>query len=531
MKKLNILIVDDEPRTRTLLRECIDWQSYGLNIQNEASGAFEAMDIIRDNTPDIMFVDINMPFMNGLELSKRVLTSYPFIKIVILTGYGEFSYAKESVSLGVFEFLEKPIQPEIIKSTANKLYTAITEERTFRAEYSTFKKQIIEQKNLYREKFLNGLLSNTPDNILRSQFESVDLILTNSHFQVAVIEIAENINVPPEEMFLKKIGIQTQTDEYFTNMEGLYIFRDNMERTTILSNNIDINLPTKLEPLLNSLKQTLDITLVIGIGNEYRTDEGIKNSYTEACKSLSYCAIIGWDTVIWYGEIENSSSELWPGISENADSLIFAIKSGMNDKSYQIINDIFNISPPKNRDVLSVIRGISAGVMAIFLQIMAETDITDESIFLEDEHPFQMIFSYTTLDELKKYLLNINRRIHSSLNSKSLNKKQDLINQIQDYMSQNLTELELSQGSVAEKFTMNPSYLSRFFKKKTGQTFVEYLTELRINKSKLYLKSSNLKAYEIANKIGIQDPQYFSVLFKKNTGFSISEYRKNIKNM
>ena len=109
-ERLKVLIVDDEPIARKFLRVCIDWEAAGFTISAEAGGGAEALDLMEVDTPDIVFADIQMPFMDGLTFSRIVAKQYPQVKIVILTAHQNFTYAKESVGIGVQDFLLKTLR-------------------------------------------------------------------------------------------------------------------------------------------------------------------------------------------------------------------------------------------------------------------------------------------------------------------------------------------------------------------------------------------------------------------------------------
>lgn len=126
---LKVMIVDDEEIAREFLRICIDWNQVGMNIICEASGGSEAIDMIEKYNPDIIFTDIHMQFMDGLELSKIVSDMYPHIRIVILTAYKEFDYARKGIEIGVSDFLLKPINKVEVLKIALSIKEEIEEEK------------------------------------------------------------------------------------------------------------------------------------------------------------------------------------------------------------------------------------------------------------------------------------------------------------------------------------------------------------------------------------------------------------------
>jgi two-component system response regulator YesN len=155
---LRVLIVDDEYMVRGLLKRCIDWNEIGMEIIGEASGAQEALELTDKLSPDIIFTDICMPYIDGIELSRLVFEKYPNIKIVILTGYEEFEYAKKSLKLGIADFLLKPINDDEIRKSALDMKEKIEAERSHSNEYNRLKTLLEENRPYLKEKFLNEFI-------------------------------------------------------------------------------------------------------------------------------------------------------------------------------------------------------------------------------------------------------------------------------------------------------------------------------------------------------------------------------------
>lgn len=154
MEKLKVLIVDDEYLIRNLLRMRIDWEKQGLTIIGEASNAHEALDMVDEQRPDIIFTDIYMPSINGIEFSREVLAKYPDIKIVIVTGHDEFEYAHQSIKMGISDFILKPIRASDLLNVIDKLKNKIFEERTRDKELERLKEDLERNFPYLREKYL-----------------------------------------------------------------------------------------------------------------------------------------------------------------------------------------------------------------------------------------------------------------------------------------------------------------------------------------------------------------------------------------
>ncbi len=199
---LKVLIVDDEHLVRNLLRNCINWNEIGYEVVGEASNAHEALDLVEQLRPDVIFTDIYMPFMDGLEFGKIVFEKYPTIKIIVLTGYEEFEYAKKSVKIGIADFLLKPINDDEIRKVALNIKSKIESERNQRNEYDRIKNQLEENLPYLKEKLLNSIIQNTYDaNNINQQLDYFNIKISPDHVQIAVIEVSfpDNTDNPGEE--------------------------------------------------------------------------------------------------------------------------------------------------------------------------------------------------------------------------------------------------------------------------------------------------------------------------------------------
>lgn len=216
---LKVLIVDDEHLVRNLLKKCIDWNEIGYEIVGEASNAHEALDLVDALRPDLIFTDIYMPFMDGLEFGKLVFEKYSNIKIVVLTGYEEFEYAKKSIKIGIADFLLKPINDDEIRRVALTMKEKIEAERNHRAEYDRMKKQLEENLPYLREKLLNKLIQNGMEDVdIHQELEYFHISLNPTFVQVAVIEATlsdVSSNSGEEERIVLNMQCQELVSKYF----------------------------------------------------------------------------------------------------------------------------------------------------------------------------------------------------------------------------------------------------------------------------------------------------------------------------
>ncbi|AGF58622.1 two-component system response regulator YesN [Clostridium saccharoperbutylacetonicum] len=526
---IRILIVDDEENTRNLIRRCIDWDEIGIEIAGEASSGQEALDMLEKINIDIVITDIRMQFMDGLEFSKRTIKRFPYIKIIVLTAYEEFEYAQEGIKIGISDFLLKPIKRAKLKESVSSLKSKIETERMSRAEYIKLKERLSENFLYLKEKFLNDLIQrsysseNIIDKILYFSVESI-----TKYIQVALIGISHIDNEEfksEEDSVLLDLACAEIVKKYFQDYEDVHVIIDNSRKIVILNSNPKIDIIFSCEKIKELLINRLNCYVSVGIGNAYKDLKNIKKSYREAFEALNYKVVYGKNQVICFNDISIDNHGL-DVKNEETNELGFYIKAGIDEKSRAIIDKIFkDIDTTKNYNIGQV-RVLSINIVTMVFNSITELGLDYEQMLENKDFPYNSILKIDKITEMREYLiwfiLNATKFIKGA-RAKKVNK---VFVEIAEYIKKNISDPELSLSSIANKFYLNPSYLSRVFKQEIGYSFIEYLTKIRIEKAIELLKETDLRNYEVCEKIGVPDPNYFGKCFKKYTGISVSDFKK-----
>jgi two-component system response regulator YesN len=537
MGKLKVLIVDDEHLIRNLLRMRIDWEAQGMEIVGEAANAGEAMALVEQLHPDIIFTDIYMPKVDGIEFSEQVLASYPQIKIVIVTGHDEFEYARRSIKIGVFDFILKPIRPAELVQITSKLREKIQKERLHKHKIEQLQEVMERNQNFLKEQFLTHWLRGalTEQEIVDKAIHfGLPLCGEATSVQIALIEPASTLLIPQEDnqkekqekQLSKLIATCKHEVERFYDLGGasdrncqLIIMIDPSDRLVLISCNKEINLVKDCERIGQLLSKSHHHVMNIGVGSKYIKSTDAYLSYQEAARALHYHAFIGENHVICFEDIADKMDTSYQSDSKMLDQLQFHISIGASEQAVEQLNAIFDISFSS----ITQFRMAAIDVIMECQRAAIEQQLDSEVAF--DKQILASILSANQLSELltalKSYVTDVANTIYAKLQPPEDN----LIYQVKTYLEQHLSDPDLSLASTAAHFYISSGHLGRLMKKETGQTFVEYLTQIRMKKAELLLKQTDLKGYEIGEQVGIPDPHYFSVLFKKSIGRSMNEYR------
>jgi two-component system response regulator YesN len=531
---LRVLVVDDEHMVRGLLKRCIDWKEIGMEIVGEASCSQEALELVERLNPDIIYTDICMPYMDGIEFSRLVFEMHPEIKIIILTGYEEFEYAKRSIKLGIADFLLKPVNDEEIRKSALLIKEKIQSERFHSDEYNTLKRMLEENRPYLKEKFLNEFIQGEmPAWEISEKQAYFNLDFESGLFQVAFLEMEQpgaGIGQGTEQKLLLRMQCMDAAKQYFRDDARIMLFFDNTQRIVVLSTDADIDFTECCEILRIMLVNKFKCILSIGIGNRFSGRENIRQACGEAFYALSYSAVLGKNQVISYNAVGLSQKKKISMKGTMFNEFEFYLKAGLSQKAAELFGCACDDVSPDGGNAVEDLWVLASNVLSEILSVMNETGLKLGDVFEDGHEPFQNIFRIHSLPEMKEYMASVICRTGSLLEKLKSRKVNKIISEVKEHISANLSDPELSLSSTASRVYLNPSYLSRIFKQETGQTFIEYLTKARMELAIGLLAQTDLKAYEIAERIGMQDPHYFSFSFKKYTGISINEYRRSSGN-
>ncbi|QGQ97718.1 response regulator [Paenibacillus psychroresistens] len=528
---IKVLIVDDEVLIRNLLKMRISWDKLGLELVGEASNAHEALDLVEKLSPDIIFTDICMTIMDGIEFSKIVMENHPQIKIVVLTGHNEFDYVKRSIRIGISDFLLKPINKDEISRVALSLKEKIESERTNKNDYNKLKLQMEENLPYLRERCLNELLQsefNFEDFASKLSYYKIELDLKSTCFQIVLVEVniaVRGIN-EEEEKVLLNLQCMELIREVFKSESLIQVFFDNSHKIVILNNDESIDITDCCEIIKTRIINRFGCSICVGIGNRVEVIKSIKASYNEAKDALNYKVVAGKNQVIHYNDITFIYDNKIRLDYNHSEKLAFFMKAGLKEKARELIEELFSEFSYAQDNTLDRLRLVAFDALSTCLHVMAELNMNVLDIWKDRAEPYDFISKIDNLPEVKEYFNNLILKIITKVNSANSKKANKIILQIQDYVRDNLKSHELSLTEIAKKFFLNPSHLSRLFKQETNQTYIEYLTKKRIERAITLLQETDMRVYQIGEEVGITDPHYFSIIFKKFTGLSVNEYKK-----
>lgn len=490
---LKAAVFDDEFIVTEGLKKMINWSSYGIELVGTAQSGTAGLMLFREHKPNIIFTDIRMPGMDGLELIEKILSEAPETQCIVFSGFSEFEYARRAIHLGVVDYLEKPITIPMIDEAIKKILDKIGKQEALSS--------------------LKEKLESSRDELL--QKATLDLIQVGSEvlpkWKVLFGEESDQIKAVTT--------IATSTKEIPLKKDLSYrivSIRNGMEYIHVvfhMKNNVD-----ELWDQLIFLSE--DISFHIGSGKTYFSLNDISKSCKEALDALRYGRFLeknGWTRFEDVGSNTNLTGEAL----ERADEIIFYIRTGNKQGLLKQV-ELFIGELEAEKLTREIAEREILKLVYLSMEVAKETggDIYE---FKQNYLPHIEILEKKTKEDMLTWLrLQMEMIMNWTLNVRDTTKHASVEKAI-FYMKQNLNR-DLTLQEVAEDVGMNATYFSVLFKEEMDVSYIKYLTELRIERAKVLLKEGN-KVSVVSEKVGYLSYRYFSDVFKKYTGLKPSEYK------
>lgn len=534
IRKIKVFLVEDEVIIRSGVKKSINWEQEGYEFVGEASDGELAYPMILKEKPDILITDIRMPFMDGLELSRLVKKELPDIKILILSGYDEFEYAKKAIKIGVTEYLLKPISAakltEVLNAVAETIRQENEEKNLLETYFAEMRENTERDKMRLFEKLLMGDLS--MGEILEAG-ERFGMNLGASCYKIVLFKILANLenHVYAEQM----VDACSSVEQAASMMEGVYVFQRGVEGWAfLLTAQDEKSMEESAKILYQNLKQAMknytQLEYFGGIGSTVPRIRSLKQSFREADRAFAARFVEEANQIISQKEFEKSQMEeglKMQGVVQIGKSREMLQKFLSNGPREEVkaFSDAY-ISRIEEENIRStMVRQYVVIDVCIVILSFCERISSANRLQEEAEELQKMMQKIHSLSEIKKYVVRLLNEAIELRDAESGRRYSDLIAAAKKEIENHYMTEEISLNTVAISVGMSPSYFSSIFSKEAGKTFVEYLTEVRIEKAKEFLMCSSMKTSEIGYEVGYKDPHYFSYIFKKVQGCSPKEYR------
>ena len=530
MDNIKVFICEDESIVREGLRDMIPWEKYGFEFVGDAPDGEMALPMIRNLKPDVLITDITMPFMDGLSLCKIVMSEFPDIKIIIISGYSDFEYARQAISIGVERYLLKPITRADMIAAIEEIKQKISEaseQQNYISKYEQeFKKFERFSHRAFFEKLVEGSMSVQE---IYEQANELHLNLSANGYNLVIFTIRD----------AKQSGY---ADDAANVMESLFghfmqypdyiIFRCNLLSYAVLIKGDLESLPKLTDRCVDMIRQhceeaQADLEWYSAVGAPTERLSGMSKCYADANRAFSYRHLLPDEHIFTSELVKNkyhapSADDLDHIDATKLDPMIIRnfVRTGILAEAESFADEY--IANLKCMEDSVLIRDYLLVSIRVNIELaLREEGIEDPGIDLS----LRSVDMEIETAEFRNDLIEILNKAITIRDAEAMKRSSDIIDSAMRYIDNHYKDEDISLDSVAIASNISANYLSAMFSQKVGLSFVEYVTKKRMEKAKQLLRKTDKRSGEIAGEIGYKDPRYFSFVFKKKTGCTPSQYR------
>lgn len=527
---LKIFLVEDEFVVREGIKNNIDWEGHGYEFCGEAGDGELAFPMIQKLKPDIVITDIRMPFMDGLSLSRLIKKEFPWMEIIVLTGYEKFEYAKEGIKIGIAQYLSKPINGEELLKEVDLLAVKIEEKRKEREMQEKYRREMEENLLNERKEFFHYLVTATktvPE--LLEIAGGLEIDISSLWYNIVLFKV-QSLDQTQEEYSRGVIEIEQELKK-LDNGDHLLVFDRNLEGKAFLFKADSKEALLEVQDTCMGYIQKIlaghdKVRYFGGVGMPVNRLRELPSSFESASHAFAHRYLVKESRILNCTELEGA------GYLEKEDFNISSVNTKQIDRSR--IREFLRFGDDSeavyfveeylgdNAMKSSLLRQyIAMDVYFCVVEFLDGLELSKEELGDFDVTPDIL----QSEDNTVAYIISIIKKALLLRERKANNRYGDVVCEIKEYIEKNYSDDELSLNLLASHVNFSPNHLSTVFSQQTGSTFSRYLTDFRMNKAKELLRCTNKKASVISMEVGYKDPHYFSYLFKKTQGVTPTQYR------
>ena len=540
---LKIFLAEDEVIVRETIKRMIPWEDLGFELVGEAADGEMALPLLLRQKPDLLITDIKMPFMDGLTLAKVAKKEIPGLKVVILSGYDDFNYAKQAINIGVEDYLLKPITKNALIERLTEIRSRYEHEKTQKEYYEKFHREMqAYEKNSSRD-FFEALVSGSMDMMeiyRRSEKLGLDIVAEAYNVLIFTMNCEEDFSGQREGYSEWEAESLELLEEFFSENTSAMLFRCNIFSYGVLIKGQKETIEENTRSCVSEIQRIFDRKeqkrqWFVAAGEPVERLSQIQKSYYSASRAFSQRYLYD-ENILYYDEmasmekknVTEDDSTYLQKVDVNALNpaiLQKFLSNGLLEETENFVKDYFYAIGQEPLESLVFRNYVTLNVRFSVMSFLKE--IGCDTRTLEQEDPEDVLSeSSKSLENAIAYAGKIISQAIALRDQNSGNKNRSILKTAVDFIDSHYMEEDMSLNKAANAANVSANHFSALFSQNMGQTFIEYLTNLRMNKAKEYLRCTSMRSSEIAGEIGYKDAHYFSYLFKKTQGMTPSDYRK-----
>ena len=542
---LKIFLAEDEVVVRETIKRMIPWEELGFELVGEAADGEMALPLLIRQQPDLLITDIKMPFMDGLTLARLAKKEIPGLKVVILSGYDDFNYAKRAIGIGVEDCLLKPITKNALIERLSEIRSRYEHEKTQKEYYEKFQREMqAYEKNSSRD-FFEALVDGSMDMMevyKRAEKLGLDIVAEAYNVLIFTMNCDEDFSGQRDEYSSWEAESLELLENFFAGHSSAMLFRSNIFSYGVLLKGQRETIEENTRACVDEIRKILSRQdgrreWFLAVGQSVERLSQIQKSYHTASRAFSQRYLYD-ENILYYDEME--TMEHPGGQAETEDNAYLQkvdvnalnpailqkfLSNGLQEETENFVKDYFYAIGQEPMESLVfrnyVILNVRFSVISFIKGLGCDTNEMEsadtEEVLAESGKNMESAIAYA------KKMISQAIEIRDQ---NSGNKNRSILKTAVDFIDSHYMDEEISLNTVANVANVSSNHFSALFSQNMGQTFIEYLTTLRMNKAKELLRCTGMRSSEIAGEIGYKDAHYFSYLFKKTQGMTPSDYRK-----
>lgn len=540
---LKIFLAEDEAIVRETIKRMIPWEDLGFELVGEAADGEMALPLLLRQKPDLLITDIKMPFMDGLTLAKVAKKEIPGLKVVILSGYDDFNYAKQAINIGVEDYLLKPITKNALIERLTEIRSRYEHEKTQKEYYEKFHREMqAYEKNSSRD-FFEALVSGSMDMMeiyRRSEKLGLDIVAEAYNVLIFTMNCEEDFSGQREGYSEWEAESLELLEEFFSENTSAMLFRCNIFSYGVLIKGQKETIEENTRSCVSEIQRIFDRKeqkrqWFVAAGEPVERLSQIQKSYYSASRAFSQRYLYD-ENILYYDEmasmekknVTEDDSTYLQKVDVNALNpaiLQKFLSNGLLEETENFVKDYFYAIGQEPLESLVFRNYVTLNVRFSVMSFLKEIGCDTRTLEQEDTEDV-LSESSKSLENAIAYAEKIISQAIALRDQNSGNKNRSILKTAVDFIDSHYMEEDMSLNKAANAANVSANHFSALFSQNMGQTFIEYLTNLRMNKAKEYLRCTSMRSSEIAGEIGYKDAHYFSYLFKKTQGMTPSDYRK-----
>ncbi len=526
---IRLLIADDEGFVRSGLIRNLDWKSLGVDLVEQSADGVSAFEKASEIKPDILLTDVRMPRMDGIELATKLRELLPHCKVIFMSGYSDKEYLKSALHLKAMSYIEKPISLEEVSQVISEAVSMCSLEQEKQA--LDLKKELTLKESLDMLKVnlpLEIIQNNTDSSVMEKWLNIAGISVTSkTRFAALILNFGikdwDSLNAKGT----GKAYLQERIHQAFL-AKGIQSFSSFKDANTMIL--IALGGLNPASPLTDWVLDSLSLQLLESLREKCRLFIGI-GSIEDSLQTISssyQAAAIASQQLFFSGYGRFSRSDVNPAKTFELKEALLSDFKGLlqsrdNDKVLAFLKDLARSIKPYNNTLIPNIKSFYFKILLTLLNHAARQKIVFSSASSESAL-WETLSEFATLDEVESFILNfVMAYFTESAKHEGVSR---CISHVYEIIEKNYGDPGLSIKFICDKLYLSHSHLCVLFKKETGKTLNQYVTEFRIEKAKELLEDSTVKLYYVASKVGYPDQNYFTKIFKKITNMTPSEYRE-----